>query len=69
MTRVCLRSGAPLGRQTSCALVDPSEVRMDADTVLHALVEPRLAFPRIPVAIVRGDGVGDGALLLLPSGA
>lgn len=68
MTRVCLRSGAPLGRQTSCALVDPSEVRMDADTVLHALVEPRLALPRIPVAIVRGDGVGDGALLLLPSG-
>lgn len=68
MTRVALRTGAPLGRRVSCALVEPSEVRMDAAEVQRALVEPGLALPRIAVAVVRGDGVGGGGLLLLPSG-
>jgi hypothetical protein len=68
MTRVALRTGAPLGRRVSCALVEPSEVRMDAAEVQRVLVEPGLMLPRIAVAVVRGEGIGGGGLLLLPSG-
>lgn len=68
MTRVALRTGAPLGRRVSCALVEPSEVRMDAAEVQRVLVEPGLTLPRIAVAVVRGEGIGGGELLLLPSG-
>lgn len=68
MTRVALRTGAPLGRRVSCALIDPSAIRMDAAAVQRALVEPRIALPRIAVAVLRGDDVDGGGLVLLPSG-